>query len=635
MSTSNTYASSLERKRYGPSGIEAEHCHGSEHERRQNDHPRKLIWKCVQPDSQALELQTPFDACTKCKEGKEYNVAYNAAAHFKRCHLRPAKNGRGLRAPAATTVAAVVPGVSVLKDLGYLAQFEVPDTEHQNTGESNPSGPMEDFIAHDTYAGHNPGCSNDIYDAFDAIGPFKGLYGFNVIDNDNPYATNYGGAYSIPANLHMAFPEPESSCSPTEARSSFKSEFSSLSSGSVSCQITPADRIDTWFSMDNDATHSVRFQYHAEEQSAYETTQQSENALSTTDCTILASHDLDLEESLRQKLWLLSSPPDPVVQHSVYEFPIDPQLCANVDNPAVQEASEPQQRIKQTTGVSYGSTLVSKDSELSITEGNDTLTVHGASGHDSSSNLLMSRDIPTKQGGPSCASNTQDGHTYTTSSPYAADEQTHHMIIQDSEVATTPEDWKSQKSVGLVEDSAYPADSPHYSFETLSATPESASQQNAQRNPIAHIAHRLQQLRAQYEALDESDDYDSSSDSNTENDSDFNDGSNESSGTSQYTEICTNYQNEGRPPESDSPGSSDSNVSRGQSFSGSTNNNVSHNTHQHKSERNGTLEDRSGSKIIQAVARSHRHKDQADILPCPLSSVISCTGKDKDMATLE
>jgi hypothetical protein len=138
MSTSSTYASFVERERETWPGIEAEHCHGNEHEQRQKHHPRKLIWKCVQPDSQALELQTPFDACTKCKEGKEYNKASNAAAHFKRCHLRPAIDGRGSRAPAATTVAAVVPGVSVLKDLGYLAQFEVPDTERQNTEE--PSG---------------------------------------------------------------------------------------------------------------------------------------------------------------------------------------------------------------------------------------------------------------------------------------------------------------------------------------------------------------------------------------------------------------------------------------------------------------------------------------------------------------
>jgi hypothetical protein len=635
MSTSSTYASFVERERETWPGIEAEHCHGNEHEQRQKHHPRKLIWKCVQPDSQALELQTPFDACTKCKEGKEYNKASNAAAHFKRCHLRPAIDGRGSRAPAATTVAAVVPGVSVLKDLGYLAQFEVPDTERQNTEEPSPSDPVEDFSAFNTDAGpYFGGCS--AFEAFDAFDPFQGL--FDVVDAIDNETADAIWQESVPTNLHMAFPDPESSYSPTEGRSSFNSEFSSLSSGSLSsgslsCQITPAARTNIWSSMESDDTYSVPCLYHAEEQSSHEITQQSEKALSAKDCTTVASHYHDLEEPLRQKLRSLSASPDPGVHHSWYEIVIEQQHGANSDKPAVQEAGDPPKCMKQMADATYGSPLVSKDSELSTTEWIDTLKVQESSGLDPSSSIfLLSHDLQTTQGGSSCAPDTQDDHTSTTTSPYAADEQAHHVINQNSELVATPEDPKSQEPVGLVEDSAYPADSPHYSFETLSATPESASQQNAQRNPIAH---RLQQLRAQYEALEESDDYDSSSDSTTETDSDINDGSNESSGTSQYTEHLTGHQNEGSAPESDSPGSSEGNVSGGQSFSGSTSSNASHNTHHHKSARNSTSEDRSGSKILQAVARSHRDKDQAEILPCPLSSVISCPGKDKDMATLE
>jgi hypothetical protein len=632
MSTSNTYANTVERKRDGSPGIEAEHRHGSEHERRQNNHPPKLIWKCVQPASEALELQTPFDACTKCKEGKEYNKASNAAAHFKRCHLRPATDGRESRVPAATTEAAVV-GVKALKDLGYLAQFEVPDTDYQNTGTGSLRGPMEESKASDTYASQNPGGMHDIYDAFSA---FPGLQYLDSFDDATLLSAYTGTKCSVPTDwlasrfdvnsprspiegnsfLGNSFWSFDSSFEGPESSESFDSGFSSLSSGSMSCLIS--SKATTQTSTDNDATSSAPYPLLADQLSCRETAQRSESAISKTDVTDVASHRLDVTKSVHNKLRSLSVPPDPADQHEVMT---DSQHGVDGDDPAAQEMND------------LDPTLVSQDSNPSTTNGIETQAVHETSSSNLASDLrLMSGDITTTHGGSSCIMDAQEDHTSTTSSPYPADQLTHHVIIQRSGDATTPKDSKCHIPLDPAEDSAYPADSPHYSFETLSATPESASQQNAQRNPIAH---RLQQLRAQYEALDEIYDYDCSSDSNTDADSDSNDGIHESSGTSQRTESHTDHQNEGGAPDLANPGYSGSNGSVVVSFSGSTSSHTSNDSQHHQVEANGTSADHNDVKINQAIARPHRDKDHAEVLPCPLGSVINCPGTDKDMATLE
>jgi hypothetical protein len=606
MSTSSTHANTVERKRDGLPGIEAEHCHGSEHKQRQKARPCKSIWRCVksiwrcvQPDSQALDLRTPFNACTKCKEGKEYNKASNAAAHFKRCHLHPATDSVGVKA---------------LKDLGYLAQFYVPDTDYQNTGTGNLRGPMEESKGYDMYASQPQKNLCDMY--------FGGVHNIASVDDATLFATLTEAKYPVPSyslTSHFDIWAPQSpveSHSFSSFASSFDSQSSSLSSGSLSCLSSSGAMTRT--SSDNDATRSPPYPYLAEQLSSRATVQRPESAISKTDVTVVASLHLDLTESVHNKLRSLSAPPDPANQHEVMT---ESQYGVDGDYPAAQEMDD------------LDPTLVSEDSNPSTTNGIEAQAVHETPSPNRDSDLrLMSGDIATTHGGSSCIMDTQEDHTSTTSSPYPADQPTHHMITQRSGNATTPEDSKSQIPLDSAEDSAYPADSPHYSFETLSATPESASQQNAQRNPIAH---RLQQLRAQYEALDEIDDYDCSSDSITDADSDSNDGVHESSGTSQRTESRTDHQNEGGAPDSASPGYSGRNVSAGPSFSSSISSHTSNDTQQYQIEANATSGDHNDVKITQALARSHRDKDHAEVLPCPLSSVISCPGTDKDMATLE
>jgi hypothetical protein len=570
MSASDTYANLVKRKRDSSPGIEAEHCHGSEREQRQKARPLRFIWRCVQPESQVSELQTPIDACTKCKGGKGYDKASNAAAHFKRCHLRPATDSVG---------------VKDLKDLGYLAQFEVPDTDYQDTGTGYLRGPMEERKDYDMYASQPQKHFCNIYT--DPFGAFGGLHNVDPGEDAALFATYTEAKYPVPTSPLTSYFGITSPQSPIESHSfssldsSFNSEFSSLSSGSMSLPIS--FEATTQASTDNDATRSALYPYYAEQLSNRETAQRSETALSKTDVTVVASNHLDLTKSVHDKLRSLSAPPDPTNQHEVM-----------TGSQAVQETSRP-----------------NRDSDL----------------------RLMSGDMTTMHGGSSCIMNTQKDHTSTTSfSLYPADQQTHYMIIQRSGDGTIPEGSESQIPLDFAGDSAYPADSPHYSFETLSATPESASQQNAQRNPIAH---RLQQLRAQYEALDEIDDYDCSSDSNTDADSDSNDGFHESSGISQRTESRTDHQNEGGAPDSASPGYSGSNGSVVVSFSESTSSHSSNDSQHHQLEANDTSADHNDIKINQAIARPHRDKDHAEVLPCPLGSVINCIGTDKDMATLE
>jgi hypothetical protein len=593
MSIFNTYSNAVERKRNCLPVIEAEHCHGSEREQRQKARPHKPIWRCVQPDSQVLELQTPFDACTKCKEGKDYNKASYAAAHFKRCHLRPATD---------------VVGVKALKDLGYLAQFEVSDTDYQNTGTGNLRGPTEESKGYDMYASQPQTNSCDMY--------FGGVHNVASVDDATLFATYTEAKHPVPSypltsRFDIWAPQsPVESHSYSSFDSSFDSEFSSLSSGSLSCLTSSETTTQT--STDNNATRSAFYPYSAEQLSNRETAQRSESAIPKKDVTVVASHRLDLTESVHNKLRSLSAPPDPANQHEVMT---ESHHGFEGDNPAAQEVND------------------SEVSNPSTTNGTETQAIHETPSPNRDSDLrLMSGDIATTHGDSSCIMDTQEDHTSTTSSPYPADQPTHHVIAQRSGDATTPEDSKSQIPLDPAEDSAYPADSPHYSFETLSATPESASQQNAQRNPIAH---RLQQLRAQYEALDEIDDYDCSSDSNTDGDSDSNDGFQESSGTSQRTESRTDHQNKGGAPDSATPGYSGSNASVVVSFSGSTSSHTSNDSQHHQVEANGTSADHNDVKTNQAVARPHRDKDHAEVLPCPLGSVIDCTGTDKDMATLE
>ena len=95
--------------------------------------PTKRVWICVQPENPPFQPKKSLDVCKMCKQGKQYNVDYNAAAHLRRAHFAPSKRGRRPRGEVETSATTLStkrsrgPNVGALKAHGWLKEITVPN----------------------------------------------------------------------------------------------------------------------------------------------------------------------------------------------------------------------------------------------------------------------------------------------------------------------------------------------------------------------------------------------------------------------------------------------------------------------------------------------------------------------------
>ncbi|KAK5681171.1 hypothetical protein LTS10_006933 [Elasticomyces elasticus] len=139
-----------------PTGFRGEH-ELRRHYDRAHAESRK-VWICVEPTTKSKEgwwPSKPVGICKQCKQQKQYNVYYNAAAHLRRAHFNPRKRGRKAKGEQRESRAGKAggdwPPIEWLKTNGWLQEIEISSEQFfaQNLIPSQPNAITSNDILDD------------------------------------------------------------------------------------------------------------------------------------------------------------------------------------------------------------------------------------------------------------------------------------------------------------------------------------------------------------------------------------------------------------------------------------------------------------------------------------------------------